>query len=77
MEGLGYLLGWALGWHGASLERRKVTEVRGSKRAASGRNALVPMLVLMLVVLLFAGFFPHVQDLQPEAPHMHELTCDL
>ena len=36
------------------------------------------VLVLVLVVLLLAGsfFFPHVQDLQPEAP-VHELTCDL
>ena len=37
------------------------------------------VLVLVLVVLLLASsffFFPHVQDLQPEAP-VHELTCDL
>ena len=36
------------------------------------------VLVLVLVVLLLAGsfFFPHVQNVQPEAP-VHELTCDL
>ena len=45
-------------------------EVHGSKRAASGWNALVLMLVLMLVVLLFAG---HLLFAQPSGePYRHE-----
>ena len=50
----------------------EVMEVHGSKRAASGWNARVLMLVLMLVVLLFAGHLFFAQP-SPE-PYRHVET---